>query len=339
MTKVLHVAELTQQLEPIIASITPSPIHLRGTLTSWQRTKAWQRGELVTHIGNEVAAKINIGCPAKRGIAIATRLAEIGTPLEPPVDITIIGTLTYHQRWGFRFELQWIDPDSVTTADAKANRKQLVARFTAQGLLDRQKSLTVGKINQIGLLVPRSGHAGRNDALDILTTLSIPIIEHRVPTSGPKAASKIASGIATLATQTDIIAIVRGGGAASELHVWDTEPVATAIATCDTPIVIGVGHSPDDHLSRQVAWHGANTPTAAAQHIANHLAPTASPAPAITVQQQPTPTPTTQSQYVGHITPTPIRANTRLKTAIVVLLIILAIAIAASPLDTAANLF
>ena len=273
MTRILRVDELSQQLEPIIAAITPQPVYVRGTLTSWKRSRAWQRGELVTHLDNDVVAKLTIGCKAKRGVAISSRLAAAGTPLEPPIDITVCGMLTYHQRWGFRFELHSIDPNSITTADAHTTRAQLIERFTQQGLLDRQQGLTLNTIESIGLIIPLSGNAGRQDALDILTPLSLPIIEKRVPTNGPKAATKIATAINRLEAQTDIIAIVRGGGAASELHVWDTETVTTAIAQCDTPIVIGVGHSTDEHLSRQVAWHGATTPTAAAQHIANIIAP------------------------------------------------------------------
>lgn len=50
------------------------------------------------------------------------------------------------------------------------------------------------------------------------------------------------SAIAQLAPRTDVIAIVRGGGASSDLHVWNHENVVTTIARCNTPIVVGVGH-------------------------------------------------------------------------------------------------
>lgn len=327
MTDILRVDELTRQLEPIIATITPRPIHVRGTLTTWKRTRAWQRGELVTHADNDVAAKLTIGCPAKRGVAISTRLAEAGTPLETPVDITVTGMLTYHPRWGFRFELQSIDPDSIATAEAQTNKDELLERFANDGLLEHQRSLTLTEINNIGLVVPLSGDAGRQDALDILTPLSLPIIEKRVPTSGPKAASKIVSAIRALESQSDVIAIVRGGGAASELHVWDTEAVSIAIATCSTPIVIGVGHSTDDHLSRRVAWHGATTPTAAAHHIAGIVAPETAVAPANSESagiEQPAPT----DYLAGHVYPAPIRPQSTLKKVLVALAIILSIFIA-----------
>lgn len=329
MSQILRVDELSQQLGPIIEAITPEPVQVRGTLTTWKRSRAWQRGELVTHNDNDVAAKLTIGCKAKRGVAISSRFAAAGTPLEPPVDVTVTGTLTYHPRWGFRFELHSIDPDSLTTADSHTTRAELIERFTQQGLLDRQKGLTVDTIESIGLIIPLSGEAGRGDALGILAPLDLPIIEKRVATSGPKAASQIVSAIQSLENRTDIIAIVRGGGAASDLHIWDTEPVTTAIATCDTPIVIGVGHSTDEHLSRRVAWHGATTPTAAAVHIANIVAPanqTVIHAPAGPETAAPQ---TKQSEYLtGHVAPTQIKGRSPLKKIAVVLLIAIAIAIA-----------
>lgn len=336
MSHFLRVDELSQQLGPIIEAITPEPIQVRGTLITWQRSRAWQRGELVTHTDNDVAAKLTIGCKAKRGVSISSRFAAAGTPLEPPIDVTVSGTLTYHPRWGFRFELHSIDPNSLTSADSQTTRAELIERFTQQGLLDRQKGLTVDTIESIGLVTPLSGDAGRGDALGILAQLDLPIIEKRVPTSGPKAATKIATAIHQLESQSDVIAIVRGGGAASELHVWDTETVTTAIAQCDTPIVIGVGHSTDEHLSRRVAWHGATTPTAAAQHIANIIAPPLGPlqpAPAAQSAQtavQPTQPPVQpdQSQYHGHVTPAPIKSNSPLHKIAVVVLVAIAIAIA-----------
>gem|GEM_PF-6399201 len=204
------VAELTQQLETLIGDITPEPVAVRGTLTTWQSSKAWQRGELVTHVDNSIAARITLGCTARHGKAIAWALAVAGYAIEPPA--------------------------------------------------------------------------------------------------------------------TDIIVIVRGGGATSDLHVWDNEAIATAIALCNTPVIVGVGHATDQHIARRVAWHGANTPTAAAQKLADTIRPT--PAPVATARN-PNITPAairaSPAPLRGHIDPVPIRSPNRLKWALTAALIVTAV--------------
>ena len=132
MTRILRVDELSQQLEPIIAAITPQPVYVRGTLTTWKRSRAWQRGELVTHLDNDVAAKLTIGCKAKRGVAISSRLAAAGTPLEPPIDITVCGMLTYHQRWGFRFELLEMTTETLSQDNERLRTESELAVLRAE---------------------------------------------------------------------------------------------------------------------------------------------------------------------------------------------------------------
>ena len=320
------VAELTQQLETLIGDITPEPVAVRGTLTTWQSSKAWQRGELVTHVDNSIAARITLGCTARHGKAIAWALAVAGYAIEPPVDVTVTGRITLHPQYGLRLQIESIDAATIEEADTRKHRDELVAELEQRGLIERQQTIDIGTIDNIGLITPESGDAGRQDALDILRPLNIPIHERRVQTSGKKAPSSVALAIATLAPATDIIVIVRGGGATSDLHVWDNEAIATAIALCNTPVIVGVGHATDQHIARRVAWHGANTPTAAAQKLADTIRPT--PAPVATARN-PNITPAairaSPAPLRGHIDPVPIRSPNRLKWALTAALIVTAV--------------
>ena len=323
MTDPISLEELNYHLESAISGITPEPINVRGTLTTWKRSKAWQRGELVTQTDKDIAARLSMGCTAKRGIGISRRIAESGRTLKTPVDVTVTGRLTFHPKYGLRFEVINIDPDTLAEAGAKTNKDELLASLGETQLLDRQRNLPNPDITKIGLITPQSGDAGRNDALAILSPTGIPIIEQRVLTGGPTAAASIVSAIAHLAPQTDIIAIVRGGGASSDLYVWDQEHVVTTIARCTTPIVVGVGHSIDNHVARQVAWHGADTPTAAAHHIHRLVTPPVVPQVVpMVLETVPAATPNIASGH-GHITPAPIRpARTARKVAIAVLIVL-----------------
>ncbi len=59
----------------------------------------------------------------------------------------------------------------------------------------------------------------------------------------------------------DLIVVTRGGGAADTLWCFNEEPVVRAIADCDTPTVVAVGHEDDSTLAEDVADQAAITPT------------------------------------------------------------------------------
>ena len=67
--------------------------------------------------------------------------------------------------------------------------------------------------------------------------------------------------------RTDLIVIVRGGGAATDLAVFDSRTLASAIAATATPVLVAVGHSTDRYLADDIAAYSAATPTAAAELI------------------------------------------------------------------------
>jgi exodeoxyribonuclease VII large subunit len=67
-----------------------------------------------------------------------------------------------------------------------------------------------------------------------------------------------------LEVDVDVVVLVRGGGARSDLSPFDTEAVARAIATMPVPVITGIGHEVDRTIADEVAHTCAKTPTAAA---------------------------------------------------------------------------
>jgi len=61
----------------------------------------------------------------------------------------------------------------------------------------------------------------------------------------------------------DILVVTRGGGADDTLWCFNEEPVVRAIADCETPTIVAVGHEDDETLAEDVADHAAITPTEA----------------------------------------------------------------------------
>lgn len=92
-----------------------------------------------------------------------------------------------------------------------------------------------------------------------------------VPTrvQGRRAAVAVAAAITRLQRRDrDVIVVVRGGGSKADLGTFDAEPVARAIATSDTPVWTGIGHTGDQSVADEVANRSFITPTECGQELA-----------------------------------------------------------------------
>ena len=76
--------------------------------------------------------------------------------------------------------------------------------------------------------------------------------------------------------QWDVIVIIRGGGATSDLSDFDNYPLAACITQCSIPVITGIGHERDETVLDYVAHTHLKTPTAVAAFLVNHMAETAS---------------------------------------------------------------
>ena len=77
--------------------------------------------------------------------------------------------------------------------------------------------------------------------------------------------------MAAEAEQWDVVVIIRGGGATSDLVGFDTYELASNCAQFPLPIITGIGHERDDTVIDAVAHTRVKTPTAAAEFLVNRL--------------------------------------------------------------------
>jgi exodeoxyribonuclease VII large subunit len=63
----------------------------------------------------------------------------------------------------------------------------------------------------------------------------------------------------------DVIAIIRGGGSADDLAVFNDEKLVRAVASSRVPIISGIGHETDETLVDLAADFAASTPSNVAQ--------------------------------------------------------------------------
>lgn len=69
----------------------------------------------------------------------------------------------------------------------------------------------------------------------------------------------------------DVVVIIRGGGATSDLSGFDTYLLAAACAQFPLPVITGIGHERDDTVLDSVAHTRVKTPTAAAELLIDRM--------------------------------------------------------------------
>lgn len=65
----------------------------------------------------------------------------------------------------------------------------------------------------------------------------------------------------------DVVVMIRGGGATSDLSCFDTYLLAAACAQFPLPVIVGIGHERDETVLDTVAHTRVKTPTAAAAYL------------------------------------------------------------------------
>jgi exodeoxyribonuclease VII large subunit len=168
-----------------------------------------------------------------------------------------------------QLRMRWIDTE-YTLGRLAAERRAVLEGLAAAGLLDRQGTLPLPVAPERIGLVTSVGSAAHADFLDELrrSGFGFVVVESHATVQGVGAAESIVAALAALAAhRPEVVALVRGGGAQTDLAVFDSAPVARAVATAPFPVLTGIGHEIDETVADRVAARSVKTPTACAQLV------------------------------------------------------------------------
>lgn len=186
-----------------------------------------------------------------------------------------------------RVELRWFAPRSQVTLRMVAidpsftlgrlaeRREQLLRRLAADGLLDAQRRrLTLPLVPLRVGLVTSVGSAAHADVTRTLATsgLGFTVVECDSRVQGPDAVPSLLGALdAVRAADVDVVLLVRGGGARTDLAAFDDERLARAVALLDRPVITGIGHEVDTSVVDEVAYRRCRTPTAGAALLVDRV--------------------------------------------------------------------
>lgn len=172
--------------------------------------------------------------------------------------------------WGkFSLTVQAIAP--VGEGSIKKSLEMLKKKLTAEGLFDPAKKRPLpDKIEKIGVISSTQA-AGYADFCKILNERwgGLTVLTAHTQVQGMAAADQIIRALNYFNErgEVDVIAVIRGGGSADDLAVFNDEALVRAIAASKIPVITGIGHEVDESLCDLAADVVASTPSNAAQML------------------------------------------------------------------------
>jgi exodeoxyribonuclease VII large subunit len=166
-----------------------------------------------------------------------------------------------------------IDPAFTIGRLAEA-RELLLRRLAGEGLLRAQARLPLPLVPLRVGLVTSLGSAAHADVHRTLASagFGFRVLECDTRVQGPGAEQHLAAAIRTVADAgAEVVLLVRGGGARTDLAAFDGEQLARAIAGLGVPVLTGIGHEIDTSVADEVAWQRLLTPTASAAFLVERV--------------------------------------------------------------------
>lgn len=271
MESSLTVRQLCDVVDQTITTLFPDELWVRGAISGLKRSaNGHVYFDLVDPDDQQHAAVLPVALFANNKHRVNAILKKSGgsVKMTDGIEIQIRGRLTYYPRQSrLQLLMTLIDP-TFTLGQMTANRDRVLEALRADGLVDRNRRLPTPVLPLRLALITSAGSAAAADFLHELETSIHPFdvitIDARV--QGDEAVRSIT--IALREAQelaVDAIALVRGGGARTDLVAFDHEQVARAIAGSSLPVVVGIGHETDRSIADEVAHEAAKTPTACAR--------------------------------------------------------------------------
>lgn len=153
-----------------------------------------------------------------------------------------------------------------------AQFEALKEQFRKEGLFEESRKRPIPAFPQRIAVVSAEGGKGVEDFFTVIRRdapfISIVQIDTRV--QGEGAEIDIAEAIDKASKRdVDLIVVTRGGGSYEDLFPFNREPVVRAIVRAKKPVISAVGHTGDVHVSDLVADKSFETPSNAANYLAD----------------------------------------------------------------------
>lgn len=199
-----------------------------------------------------------------------------GRPLAAGMKVLVKVSVTFHPLYGYSLTVVDIDP-AYTLGDIARRQQEIMNQLVADGIAQDNKQLALPRLVQRIAVISSENAAGYGDFCNQLEHndygLRFQVGLFAAVMQGERVEETMLSALDRIMDECDrwdVVVIIRGGGATSDLSGFDTYPLAAACAQFPLPVITGIGHERDDTVLDLVAHTRVKTPTAAAAFLINH---------------------------------------------------------------------
>lgn len=200
-----------------------------------------------------------------------------GESLRAGLNILVAVTVEFHGVYGFSLNIRDIDP-VFTIGELAARRLKIIRQLEADGIADMNKLVEMPLLPQRLAIISSATAAGYDDFMNQLRndenqfafyTKLFPAVMQ-----GEQAESSIIRSLEKIYEHSelfDVVVIIRGGGATTDLACFDSYELALNCAQFPLPVISGIGHQRDVSILDMVAHSSVKTPTAAAEFLISKM--------------------------------------------------------------------
>ncbi len=223
---------------------------------------------------NAIAAKLRATCWQHVYHLLSAYFAnETGQTLAVGMQVLLQVEVSFHSVYGLSLNVVGIDP-TFTLGDLARQRQLTIQRLQEDGVMDLQRALTIPSLPRRIAVISAADAAGYGDFCHQLLSNSSGFLFRTqlfpAVMQGDQSPASIIAALEQIAYQVeqyDVVVIVRGGGATTDLRNFDDYSLAFHCANFPLPIIAGIGHTRDVSVVDMVVHTSVKTPTAAAEWL------------------------------------------------------------------------
>ena len=224
-------------------------------------------------------AKADARCWASKWMLIRPYFERTtGQQLHAGIKMLLKVYAQFHEAYGFSWIVTDIDP-TYTLGDMARKRQEIIRQLKEEGVFDLQKELHLPLFCQHIAVISSETAAGYGDFCNQLTDnpYDFQFTPQLFPAimQGEGVEQSIIAALEQIYSASnshfEVVVIIRGGGATSDMSGFDTLALAENVANFPIPIITGIGHDRDESILDMVSHTRVKTPTAAAAFLIDHL--------------------------------------------------------------------
>ena len=277
--KTYSLKELCDWIEEVMENDLPERYWVRAEIASMS-VRGHCYMELVEKGENGIlSAKVRATCWNNVYTLLSAYFAqEAGESLHVGLQVLLEVSVEFHAVYGLSLNIWNIDP-TYTLGDLAKQRQATLQQLTEDGVMELQKELKLPSLVRRIAVISSADAAGYGDFCDQLKNnrfgFSFQTQLYPAVMQGDNSAHSIIEALHSIAEQEeewDVVVIIRGGGANTDLRCFDDYNLTSHCAQFPLPIIAGIGHTRDISIVDMVVKISVKTPTAAAEWLIERVA-------------------------------------------------------------------